>query len=245
MINTDLGRRQEWRAVKGFDNQFTLTFLNNGVAFDTSNYVFAVSIRKIGDSENVVELTEGDGVTNGGASGIVTILLNETDSNIVAKGYFYEITYVNGSFTNRLLQGTLNLVSQENQDNTNQSLTLNVSLSGTNVQLSLTLGGELGFINADYDTELQFNQDKDIFQDVDGTSPVFTLASSGNVNGVGIILRLNKPDGFTFPVNFEAHANSEAVDATKLNVINLVYFSNWDGEGTARVIYFNSLFDSI
>ncbi len=62
MINTDLSRRQEWRAVKGFDNQFTLTFLESGVAFDTSSYVFAVNIRKIGDSTNVVELAEGDGI---------------------------------------------------------------------------------------------------------------------------------------------------------------------------------------
>jgi hypothetical protein len=141
MINTDLSRRQEWRAVKGFDNQFTLTFLQNGSAFDTSSYEFSVNIRKIGDSTNVVELTEGDGITNGGASGIVTILLDETDSDIIAKGYFYEIIYTNGSFTNRLLQGTFNLVDDYNTDNTNRSLTLNVDLNGTDVRLNVTLGG--------------------------------------------------------------------------------------------------------
>lgn len=141
MINTDLSRRQEWRAVKGFDNQFTLIFLQSGVAFDVSIYTFQVNIRKIGDSTNIVELTQGDGITNGGASGIVTILLDETTSDIIAKGYFYEIIYTNVSFTNRLLQGTFNLVDDYNSDNTSTSLTLNVDLNGTDVRLNVTLGG--------------------------------------------------------------------------------------------------------
>jgi len=147
MINTDLSRRQEWRAVKGFDNQFTLTFLENGVAFNTSSYVFAVNIRKMGAETNVVELVEGDGITNGGASGIVTILLDETASDIISKGYFYEIIYVSGSFTNRLLQGTFNLVDDYNTDNTSTSLTLNVDLNGTDVSLNVTLGIDAETIN--------------------------------------------------------------------------------------------------
>lgn len=147
MINTDLSRRQEWRAVKGFDNQFTLTFLQSGVAFDVSSYTFQVNIRKIGDSTNIVELTQGDGITNGGASGIVTILLDETTSDIIAKGYFYEIVYTNGSFTNRLLQGTFNLVDDYNTDNTSTSLTLNVDLNGTDVRLNVTLGLDSETIN--------------------------------------------------------------------------------------------------
>lgn len=94
-----------------------------------------------------------------------------------------------------------------------------------------------------YSTELTFDTDKDIYQDV--TSPTFTLAASGNINGVGIILRLNTPTSVNFPANFEAHANSATLDATKLNVYTLVYFSNWNGSGTARVIYMNSLFTAI
>lgn len=94
-----------------------------------------------------------------------------------------------------------------------------------------------------YSTELTFDTDKDIYQDV--TTPTFTLAASGNINGVGIILRLNTPTSVTFPGNFEAHPNSATLDATKLNVYTLVYFSNWNGSGTARVIYTNSLFTAI
>lgn len=94
-----------------------------------------------------------------------------------------------------------------------------------------------------YSTELTFDTDKEIYQDV--TTPTFTLSASGNINGMVIILRLNTPTSVTFPANFEAHANSATLDATKLNVYMLVYFSNWNGSGTARVIYTNSLFTAI
>ncbi len=74
-------------------------------------------------------------------------LLKETASDITAKGYFFEIIYVNGTFTNRLLQGTFNLVDDYNTDNTNSSLTLNVDLNGTDVSLNVTLGIDAETIN--------------------------------------------------------------------------------------------------
>lgn len=94
-----------------------------------------------------------------------------------------------------------------------------------------------------YSTELTFDTDKEIYQDV--STPTFTLAASGNINGMGIILRLNTPTSVTFPANFEASPNSATLDATKLNHYVLVYYSNWDGAGTARVIYTNILFTAI
>lgn len=94
-----------------------------------------------------------------------------------------------------------------------------------------------------YGLELTFDTDKEIYQDV--TTPTFTLAATGNINGVGIILRLNTPTSVTFPANFEAHPNSATLDATKLNYYVLLYHSNWNGTGTERVIYTNSLFTAV
>ena len=94
-----------------------------------------------------------------------------------------------------------------------------------------------------YSTELTFDTDKEIYQDV--TTPIFTLAASGNVNGKGIILRLNTPTSVTFPVTFEASSNSATLDPTKLNVYMLLFFSNWDGAGADKVIYTNHLFTAI
>lgn len=101
-----------------------------------------------------------------------------------------------------------------------------------------------GFDNGTYTTDLSFYQDLDIYKDATGLSITFTLGGN-NVNGAGIVLRLNKPTAVTFPLNFEADANSATLDATKLNVYTLIYFSNWNGTGTARVIYMNHLFTAV
>jgi hypothetical protein len=104
----------------------------------------------------------------------------------------------------------------------------------------------LGSLGGDtYSTILTFNNDKEVYANVIGQAVTFTLASSGNVNGIGIIVRLNKPSSVSFPGNFEAAASSEAFDNTKMNVCTLVYFSNWDGVGTARIIYSNKTFNSV
>lgn len=165
MINTDLSRLKEWRAIRGFDNQFTLTFLLDSAAFDVSSYTFTVNIRKIGSDTNVLQLTEGNGVTNGGASGIVTILLDDDASQTISsRGYFYEIIYVVGSFSNRLLQGTFNLLDDYNSASPSESATIPVNLEGTDVNLVINLAGGSG-------SALQFqNEGSDL-----GTPDVDTL----------------------------------------------------------------------
>lgn len=97
----------------------------------------------------------------------------------------------------------------------------------------------------EFSTELSFSKDGEIYYDATGESLTFTLKATGNKNGVGRILRLNKPTAVNFPANFEAHPNSATLDATKLNYYVLIYHSNWNGSGTARVIYTNSLFTAI
>lgn len=258
MINTDLSIQHKWIARRGFNNSFTLTFTNNGSAFNVSTYTFVVNLRRIGGTTNLLQLTQAAGITNGGASGIVTIQLTAAQGNTIdADSYYYEVNYTVSSLSYGLLHGTLDLLTQYNPENENNDVEIDVNLAGTDVNLSIEIAGisqseldaalalkaDLALDNGTYSTELTFNVDKDIYQDV--TSPTFTLATSGNVNGVGIILRLNTPTSVTFPGNFEASANSAAVDPTKLNVFMLVFFTNWDGAGTDKVIYTNSLFTAI
>lgn len=97
-----------------------------------------------------------------------------------------------------------------------------------------------------YSTALAFTGDRDIYKDATGLSITFTLdAAVTPLNGSCILLRLNKPTAVTFPANFEASPSSVPLDSTKLNVYSLVYFSSWDGAGTGRVIYTNTLFTGL
>lgn len=92
-------------------------------------------------------------------------------------------------------------------------------------------------------TALKFDHDSDAFQD--GGSPSFTLASRGNVNGVGKIIRINEPVAVSFSADFIEHPDSAAHDATKLNYYLFLYHADWDGAGTQKIVYKNTLFDAV
>lgn len=116
---------------------------------------------------------------------------------------------------------------------------VNAGTSTNTVVTPATLASK-ALLSGVYNTVLSFFTDQDIYHDATGQSITFTLGS-GNINGVGIWLRLNKPTAFTFPGTFEALPSSASCDPTKLNNIFLVYNSNWDGNGLAHVTYNNVL----
>lgn len=140
-IITDLSVQKEWVARRGSDNHFTITFTNSG-AFNISGYVFVLNIRKIGANTQELQLTEGNGLTNNGATGILNVLLSEEDTeDLLAQSYFYSLEYTVGGNTYGLLHGTLNLIQQYNKNQVSTSLTIPVNLSGTALTMSVSLGG--------------------------------------------------------------------------------------------------------
>ncbi len=95
-----------------------------------------------------------------------------------------------------------------------------------------------------FSTVLRFDADSDTFQD--GGTHAFTLeARNNNVNGVGKIIRINEPTAISFSADFIEHPESAAMDATKLNMYLVVYFENWNGTGTPKAVYKNTLFDAV
>lgn len=140
-IVTDLGTNYNWKAFKQGHNAFTITLLQSAVAFDISSYVFTLNIRKVGSTTNELSLTEGSGITNGGASGILSIALTQAQAGTTLKGdtYFWELSYVADSLTYRMFQGTLTLSNERNPSSSSTSLTANVSLAGTALTANITL----------------------------------------------------------------------------------------------------------
>lgn len=143
MINTYLSVQQPWVAGLGFNNSFTLT-LTNGGAFDTSAYTFTVNIRRIGSDSNLLQLTQGSGITNGGSNGIITIQLTAAQTQTLGAGtYYYAIDYTVSALPYGLLCGSLELRSQYNPENENNAINISVNLAGTNVNLDVTLASSL------------------------------------------------------------------------------------------------------
>lgn len=147
-IVTHLGTNYPWIAYRNGHNQLTITLLQSAVAFDISTYTFVVNIRKFGDSTNVLQLTQGSGVTNGGATGILSIDL--TVANILASlpgsDYFYEIAYTKNSKVYALFEGALSISSELNPGSATTAISSTVNLAGTSITANITLAGGSGTI---------------------------------------------------------------------------------------------------
>lgn len=140
MINTYISVQREWNAGWGFNNTLTLTFTLNGSAFDISSYTFALGIRRIGGGANVLSLTQGSGITNGGATGILTIQITKAQTELIdADSYFYTLNYTKSSLLYSLLHGTFNLLDDYNPDEIDNSISIEANLAGVNLDLTVTV----------------------------------------------------------------------------------------------------------
>lgn len=214
---------------------------DDGNPFDISSIDFELFItNNPGSRAKLISLSIGSGLTVGGSSNNeLTATFTSDDTNLNEGNCFWELyrsdtekTWLNGKAVFHV--GEFNGVNDTN--------TITISDGGDTVTITIADSANAPLVNDTYSTVLTFDYDKTTYQDV-GTV-TFTLGIN-NVNGVGIILKLNTPTSVTFPASFIAHPNSSTLDNTKLNVYTLVYFSDWDGAGTAKVVYTNSLFTAI
>lgn len=88
--------------------------------------------------------------------------------------------------------------------------------------------------------ELTFDVDKDLAT-VSGGTRTFTVAASGNYNGVGIVARISAPVAINFPAGSEAIQGSSSISTTGMNIILFRYFANYNGSGTDKVLYLNKV----
>jgi hypothetical protein len=147
-IVTHLGTDFPWVADKTGHNQFTATFTNGGPAYNISALTFTVNIRKVGSDTNVLQLTQGSGITNGGATGILTIVLTAANIASFLQGdyYYYEIAYTLGGNGYKFIEGGLTLSAQGNPGTTTTSLSITeINLAGTvlSVEVNLLTDGAL------------------------------------------------------------------------------------------------------
>lgn len=238
---TDISVYQPWIARKNADQSVTITFVDsNGAAFSLTPYTFIAELWRMGASSAFLTMTS----VNGGTSGVLALSLTNSQLNIAPSKDYFWVLRTTAPTDSVWFTGPFTLNAATWNGSPTSSISQTVSLSH-NITATITPGTSGPLSIGTYSTALTFNQDEDIYHDATGTSPVFTLSSSGNVNGREKYLRLNKPTGFSFSSSFEATPGSSSVDATKLNVIVLTYFSNWNGSGQAHVVYSNTLLTAL
>jgi hypothetical protein len=141
-IVTDISKNVTWVVRRSMYNPFTVTFTSSSAAFSIASYTFSANVKKIGSDTAVVALTTGSGITNGGANGILTVVLSEANSALLNDDvYFWELLYVVSSNTYTLLQGSCEVHKQISDEPVDTSITLSVNLAGDNVTIDVDLGG--------------------------------------------------------------------------------------------------------
>ena len=137
-IVTDLAVKTSWNVASGFKNTFTITVTEGGSAYSLASRTFSLQIRKIGSETNFVNLTEGSGITNGGATGILTIVLTAAQSATLGnENYLWQLTCITDE--TRWLSGTVEATTGVYDGDTATALSASVSLTGTALTLAITL----------------------------------------------------------------------------------------------------------
>ena len=144
-IITDLSVNKRWYARKGDDNNFTITFVDDqAAAFDISGYTFSLQIYKFNNKGTaILELTEGGGITNNGATGILDIAITDAQSDVIkVDEYYYQLKAVLPSGNvNIIFQGVFEIVEFNSNLSYSTGVTATVNLSGSDVTATISLSG--------------------------------------------------------------------------------------------------------
>jgi hypothetical protein len=141
-IVTDISINQNWNARKGANNPVTFTFTQSGSAFNISTYTFSVQLRKFGRSTNLLNLTQGSGITNNGAAGTLNVVFTSANlTNLAADDYYWQMTVVHpDTFSYLWFQGTFNLYTETYTGDLTSAVTGTIDLNGTTINTAITLG---------------------------------------------------------------------------------------------------------
>jgi hypothetical protein len=141
-IVTDISINQNWNARKGANNPVTFTFTQSSAAFDITTYTFSVQLRKFGSSANLLNLTEGSGVTNNGAAGTLNVVFTSANlTDLVANDYYWQMTVVHpDTFSYLWFQGTFKLNAETYTGDLTTAVSGTIDVNSTTINTAITLG---------------------------------------------------------------------------------------------------------
>lgn len=150
-IVTDISVNKNWNARKGSNNPVTFVFTDAGLPFNISGYTFSVQLRKFGYDTNLLNLTQGSGITNNGALGTLNVVFTASNlTNFAANDYYWQMTVVHPDTNSYLwFQGTFNLFDQTYTGDLTTTVNESIDVNGTTVNCAITLLGSSGGGSAD------------------------------------------------------------------------------------------------
>lgn len=141
-IVSDISKQVEWVARKASPAQLTVNCLQNGSPFNISTYTFTAELWRVGGTAALVTLTEGSGITNGGAAGTIGILYNETQLNITPDSYRWYLKAVHpDTKPYQWFNGPFKLNGELYEGSSSQTVELEINIGGTSLDLEITIAG--------------------------------------------------------------------------------------------------------
>lgn len=128
--SSDISKQIDWYIRKKTDITLTLTFTATG-AYDLSSYTISSTVRNL---SGTTMLTPS--LVNGGATGIITLSITDTQSNIPQDEYFWSLSITDPD-QYMLINGRF-IVNDFTWDSeqTNSTNSVIVDIGGTNVTIS-------------------------------------------------------------------------------------------------------------
>ena len=95
-------------AYQGATYDLNLTWAIGGTAVNLTNYTAAMQVRiNPGDTNTILSLTNGSGITLGGTAGTIAVAVSANTMGSATPGnYVYELELNSGGQVTRLLQGS-------------------------------------------------------------------------------------------------------------------------------------------
>jgi hypothetical protein len=145
-IVTDISVNKNWNARKGSINPVTFVFTSSFLPFDITNYTFSVQLRKFGYDTNLLNLTQGSGITNNGALGTLNVTFTSANlAQFAANDYYWQMTVVHPDASSYLwFQGTFNLFDQTYTGDLTTFVNEVIDVNGTTINCFITLLGNSG-----------------------------------------------------------------------------------------------------
>lgn len=152
-INSGLGEQVNWTLARAKNHTLTITVAST----DTSSYTYIAKFYTLDGLKNkspFLTLTQGSGITNGGASGIVTIALTTTQSDLTPNEYFWELI-TTAPTNDRWFNGKFIIKDYLWDSGNSTSTTVNLTTGGNNLSLTLNLSGGSSLTLATLGTTLE------------------------------------------------------------------------------------------